>query len=240
MRVKKFFIGFLMACLFFSCDSEKARQNKAEKLITKTLFEKLADYKSYENISIQIDTLEYPLLSDKNAFELANELYELNQDIFLANSELENSQSELTRLKNRIAQRFWSNSMDIFQMANAGNQMDNLEKKIKRVQTNLDGLNENKGSLIQKFGELNSKYNSIELYGWLISHKYRAKDELGNFQLFNHVYIMDKDLSEILYDYDEDNDAESIIMVSIIKNRVIYSTVRIISRIIFRIVMNND
>ena len=217
---KLYYLSIAIGLLCVQCDANKARQSKAENLITKSLFEKLPDYKSYENVSMEVDTLDYSILSNEKAYELADELYEINQDIFLAKREVEDSENDLKRLINRAAKRFWSNSMDLFDLANASNQMENLEKKIQTEKENLDKLYENRTSLIHQFEELNSKYDPNDLYGWSVSHKYRAKDESGNFQLFNHVYIINKDFSKIIYDYDGDNDVKEIILVSIIEEQV--------------------
>ena len=59
--------------VFVQCDTEASRREKAEDLIKQDLFETLPDYKSYELVSIEMDTIEEAWISIPGIIDLAKE-----------------------------------------------------------------------------------------------------------------------------------------------------------------------
>lgn len=202
-------ITFLLF-IFISCDSEKSRQEKAENLISQKLNEELPDIESYQSISFELDTIDNPLLADSLSYELADQWYNIKMDEFLVKSNIDDIETKKKNLKTNASNHFWFGNMDGYDLIKYGQQAKNLDSKLKTYQEELCDIELTKESIEEGFGSLLTKYQDVDMPGWKVSHKYRAKDELGNMQIYNYTYFLSPDLDRILYYYD--NDSEEIII----------------------------
>ena len=66
-------LALTAALLFVQCDTEESRKEKVEELVKQNLFETLPDYKSYELVSIEMDTIEEAWISIPGIIDLAKE-----------------------------------------------------------------------------------------------------------------------------------------------------------------------
>lgn len=201
--------------IFISCDSEKSRQEKAENLISQKLNEELPDIESYQNISFELDTIDNPLLADSLSYELADQWYNIKMDEFLVKSNISDAETKKKNLKTNASNHFWFGNMDGYDMIKYGQQFKNLDSQLESYQYKLEDIELTKESIEEGFGSLLTKYQDVEMPGWKVSHKYRAKDELGNMQIYNYTYFLSPDLDRILYYYDN-NSAETLIRLEII------------------------
>lgn len=192
--------------VFISCDSEKSRQEKAENLISQKLNEELPDIESYQLISMEMDTIDNPLLADSLSYDLADQWYNIKMDEFLIKNNISDIETKKKNLKTKVSNQFWFGNMDGYDLIQYGQQAKNLDSKLKTYQQELEDIELSKESIEEGFGSLLSKYQDVEIPGWKVSHKYRAKDEMGNMQIYNYTYFLSPDLDRILYFYDNDSE----------------------------------
>ena len=72
-RIFSTILSLIIILLLVQCNSEESRKEKAEELIKKDLFETLPDYKSYELVSIEMDTIKETWISIPGIIDLAKE-----------------------------------------------------------------------------------------------------------------------------------------------------------------------
>lgn len=201
--------------VFISCDSEKSRQEKAENLISQKLNEELPDIESYQLISMEMDTIDNPLLADSLSYELADQWNNIKMNEFLVKSNINDIETKKKNLKTKASNHFWFGNMDGYDMIKYGQQFKNLDSQLESYQEELCDIELSKESIEEGFGSLLTKYQDVEMPGWKVIHKYRAKDEMGNMQIYNYTYFLSPDLDRILYFYDNDSE-ETIIRLDII------------------------
>lgn len=212
------FLAIISLCfIFISCDPAKSRQKKAENLISQKLNEELPDIESYENISFELDSIDNPLLADSISHELADRWYHVKMEEFLVKSNISDIETQKKNLKSQASNHFWFGNMDGYDLIRYGAQAQNLDSQLKAYQSQLEDIEMSKESIDDGFGALLTKYQDVEMPGWKVSHKYRAKDETGNSQIYNYTYFLSPDLDRILYFYDNDSE-ETIIRLGIIKD----------------------
>lgn len=205
-----------------SCDSEKSRQKKAENLISQKLNEELPDIESYQNISFELDTIDNPLLADSLSYELADQWYNIKMDEFLVKSNIEDIERKKKNLKTNASNHFWFGNLDGYDMIKYGQQFKNLDSELESYQYELEDIELIKQSIEEGFGSLLTKYQDVVMPGWKVSHKYRAKDNMGNMQIYNYTYFLSPELDRILYFYDNESEEIDIRLgiINEIANRV--------------------
>lgn len=207
---------FCIVCLV-SCNSEKARQKKAEDLISKMLFESLPDFESYQNVSLQIDTLDVSVLLNTLLYEYAEEYQNITMNHYLLQSELSDLENKEANLKKKGQNQFWFGHMDGYDLIRYGQQFDNIKTQKENLKYQLKDNELSQANIISQVADLvNENITKKEaIAGWKVYHKFRAKDETGVTQLYNMVYLITPDMKAIKYKYDEE-DVNNIILMNTI------------------------
>lgn len=198
-------IALTTTLLFVQCDTEESRKEKAEALIKQDLFETLPDYKSYELVSLEMDTIEDAWISIPGIIELAKEY----QQAFTEESNAKIRYNELLAKKEKLKERAFRTYMssDLFRLAKIGNDIKQLDKEISNADSQWAEAVDRSGDL---YGELTNKIEknlSEEFAGWNVIHKFRAKNDEGVMQLYCYHYYISPDIKRIILKWnDEDNE----------------------------------
>lgn len=193
--------------LFVQCDTEESRKEKAEDLIKKDLFETLPDYKSYELVSIDMDSIEETWISIPGIFDFAKEY----QEAFADESNAKIRYNELLDQKERLGKRAFNRYMasDLFGLAEIGKEKKQLDIEIAEVDSQWTEATERSESL---YGVLTDKIaqKTTEEFagfaGWNVIHKFRAKNDEGVMQLYCYHYYISPDMKQILIKWTDDDD----------------------------------
>lgn len=204
--MKKIQLLLLLAfsMLLVQCDTAERRQSKAEDLIKKHLFETLDNFDSHELISVKLDTLHDVWMSDPKMMELGN-------DYIMAQAYYEQLESEISDLQARVKSRqqaalrnilngnggaFWSQAISIQDFKN---QILTTQAASKEAYIEMCTLAD---SLVANNQKLE---NANEFAGWYVTYKFRYTASSGEPRIHTEYHIINPELSEILYSWDEDD-----------------------------------
>lgn len=144
-RIFSTILSLIIILLLVQCNSEESRKEKAEELIKKDLFETLPDYKSYELVSIEMDTIKETWISIPGIIDLAKEY----QQAFAYEDNAKIRYNELLEQKERLKKRAFNRYMasDLFGLAEIGNQMKRLDDEIATVNSQWEEASDRSGYL---------------------------------------------------------------------------------------------
>lgn len=190
--------------LFVQCDTEESRKGKAEGLIKQDLFETLPDYKSYELVSIEMDTIKETWISIPGIIELAKE-YQL---AFEDEGNAKIRYNELLDRKEGLGKRAFNRYMasDLFGLAEIGKEKKQLDNEIAAADSKWAEAANNSESL---YGELTDKIasnKSEDFVGWNVTHKFRANNDDGVSQLYCYHYYISPDMKRIIIKWNDDDE----------------------------------
>lgn len=197
-------IVLIFALLFVQCDTEASRREKVEDIIKKDLFETLPDYKSYELVSIEMDTIEETWISIPGIIELAKEY----QQAFVDEGNAKIRYNELIDQKERLGKRAFNRYMasDLFGLAEIGKEKKQLENEIAAADSEWAEAADRSESI---YGELTDKIasnKSEDFVGWNVTHKFRANNDEGVMQLYCYHYYISPDMKRILVKWADDDE----------------------------------
>lgn len=190
--MKKLFKITVTLAMCLLCGSCKSKEDKALALIDKQMFSSLYDYESYQPVDTQID-------SAFNVAEYDNEIIALGM---LTSEAMDKSQKELDEVKS--AQRtmnIWSDSYSSYGRSNYYEAKDEMKEHLQKANEYFKQAAIEMGMIREKAKEFDGAF-----CGWKVTHKFRCKTKGGNSTLGTYVYIFDKDVKEILYHEDTDDD----------------------------------
>lgn len=197
-------IALITTLLFVQCDTEASRREKAEDLIKQDLFETLPDYKSYELVSIEMDTIKESWVTIPDIIELAKEY----QQAFVDEGNAKIRYNELIDQKERLGKRAFNRYMasDLFGLAEIGKEKKQLDNEIAGADSKWAEAADRSESL---YGELTDKITSNKsegFVGWNVTHKFRANNDDGISQLYCYHYYISPDMKRIIIKWDDEDE----------------------------------
>lgn len=196
----------LFLLLFLTCC--KSKEEKAQDLIKTEMFKTLYDFESYEPIETKIDSAFRTIYLDSTALAYG---YLLFKELDEINNYLDEAKSAQSTME------IWEDSYSSYGLRKyyeAKNKVDICLAKAKEC----FALMEIYGDSIRKIN-LNIK---PEFFGWKVSHKFRCKTKGGNFDIGNHIFYANPDMSKIIYQ--ENVDDESLIKIKNLISEAIEKT----------------
>ncbi len=125
-RIITAIIALTTALLFVQCDTEESRKEKAEDLIKQDLFEALPDYKSYELVSLEMDSIEEAWISIPGIIELAKEYQQAFADEDNAKIRYNKLLAQKEKLKKRAFRTYMSSDLlGLVRLDKEAKQLDN-------------------------------------------------------------------------------------------------------------------
>lgn len=179
----------LSVILFSGC---KSREDKVAELIKQDMFKTLYDFESYEPIETKIDSAFTSVYTDSTIIGYAH----------IARSFLDDIQNNLEKAKE--AQRtatIWMGSNSYYGRNEFQKAHNESEEYLNKLNSDLKAANAYVDSI-----KLASSNFTPEFCGWKATHRFRCKTKGGNFDLGNYIYIFDKDLENIIYKEDANDD----------------------------------
>ncbi len=164
----------------------KTEEDKLNDMVANTTMASLYIPESYDPISTKCDTLARNILTEANIKKSAKII-----------SLMREAESLQSRIDSDIESReYWR-----------GKYGDFYNDYSKKVQRNEEKRNELKTKANKLFSELIEDYNSkCEFRGFVVEHKFRAKNNFGNIVFGDVIYILNKDKTEIIAAYDTSDD----------------------------------
>lgn len=200
MRYFNFIVLLILSVCVISCDSEKAREKKAEDLISKKLFEEFPDFDSYENIIVKLDTITDPLLVNPKTYDLAEKYFDLQESNYYIRNELTDLEIREEKIKDQGILEIAYGKFMSPKFIQLGKELQEIKEYINELNSMIEENEGYQSSFLYQLTEIPTNNNEDKnLIGWKVSHKYRAKDEDGTTRIFHNIYILNSDMSEIIY-----------------------------------------
>lgn len=182
--------GILALFIIAGCSSN---EKKANKLIDDYMYKHLHDYKSYEAVETEIDTLYNTPISDMTCLQAAA-LMAMHSE---KSDEYEEEADDAERTMDIWSGGWSSTSRNEYKKA----ARKCFEAKMNQAIENQEVL-KNAKIILDKSSELDGKTQ----VGWLVSHSFRCNNRGGNSMLGTYVFLMDKPFKTILNNFDLDDD----------------------------------
>ena len=182
----------LSVVLFSSC---KSREEKAAELIKQEMFKTLYDFESYEPVETKIDSAFTSVYTDSVIIAYA----------YIARSFLDDAQEGLDKVKD--AQRtveIWRDSYSSYGRSKYEEAYNEMKERLDEVKSKMNIVNRYMDSI--RSASINFR---PQFCGWEATHRFRCKTKGGNFDLGDYIYIFDKDLENIIYKEDVNDDSNS-------------------------------
>lgn len=189
--IKSCYLFIVIAILFTAC---KSKEDKAQEVIKTELFKTLDDYSSYEPIETKVDSFftsiyDDPRISDWGAMF----------GIMLRNAEKSSEQLKSAEVDMKI----WQGSSSLFGL----NKYADAHREYNRIKEEGQSFLKIMGELSDSIKVKKGTLSIHEFIGWKVNHKFRSKNKEGNFVISDQIYIFDKEMKEIIDEYDlQDND----------------------------------
>lgn len=197
-------IAFTTTLVFVQCDSEASRREEVEDLIKQDLFETLPDYKSYELVSIEMDTIEEAWISILGIIDLAKEY----QQAFAYEENAKIRYNELLDQKEKLKEKAFRTYMssDLLGLARLDKKYKQLDKEIIAADSQWAEAADMAESL---YGQLTNKIasnKSEDFVGWNVTHKFRANNDDGVSQLYCYHYYISPDMKRIIIKWNDEDE----------------------------------
>lgn len=197
-------IVLIIALLFVQCDTEASRREKAEDIIKQDLFETLPDYKSYELVSIEMDTIKEAWVSIPGIVDLAKEYRQAFADEGNAKIRYNELIDRKEKLKGRAFRTYMSS--DLFGLARIGTELKQLDNQIADADSQLAEAAEKTESLYGQLTDKIASNKSEDFVGWNVTHKFRANNDGGVSQLYCFHYYISPDIKRIILKWADDDE----------------------------------
>lgn len=182
--MKKLFLLLSLVMMLSSCG--KSDEGKLNDMIAEATKSSLYIPESYDPVSTQCDTLGRDIINSMNIKKSAKII-----------SLVREAQDVQSQIESDMEQRdYWRGKYGGF--------YSDYSKKVRRGEEKRDQLKSQANDL---FAELLEDYNkNCGFYGYIVEHKFRAKNNRGNVMFGDVIYILNKDKTEIVAAYDTADD----------------------------------
>ena len=182
--MKKLFL--LLGIFFILTSCGKSDEEKLHDLIGEATKASLYIPESYDPVSIQCDTLGRNIITPAYIKKSAKII-----------SLVREAQSTQRQIERDLEQRDYC-------QGKYGDFYNDYSKKVRSGEEKRDEL---KTQAMELFAELLKDYNAERgFYGFIVEHKFRAKNNMGNVLFGDVIYILNKEKTEILAAYDTSDD----------------------------------
>lgn len=179
---------FLLLSIFFILTScGKSNEERINDLIAEATKASLYIPESYDPVSTQCDTLYRDIINPANIDKSAK-IMSLIHSIQSTQREMEYCVRQRDFLSGKSAELY-----------------NDYAKRVISGEETIDGL---KAQANKLFAELQKDfYNDRGFYGFIVEHRFRAKNNMGTVMFGDMIYIINKDITEVVAAYDtSDND----------------------------------
>lgn len=200
-RIIMIIIALTTTLLFVQCNTEESRKNKAEDLIKQDLFETLPDYKSYELVSIKMDTIKETWISIPGIIDLAREYRQALTDKDNADIQYNELLAQKKSLEGTALSTYMS--ADIFEWARYGQESERLDNEIANANSQCMEAADKAENIYYKLADKIKKSKSEDFVGWNVTHKFRANNDEGVSQLYCYHYYLSPDMKQTIIKWND-------------------------------------
>lgn len=183
---KHCFLCILTTLLFIGC---KSREDKAVEVIKTELFKTLDDYSSYEPIETKIDSSFTSIYNDSRISDWGARFGNLLTSMDEYYAQLKEAESYM---------QIWRGIPTPL----GRSEYTKANKKYHNIREEGQGVLKTMGELSDSIKARKKIVPINKFRGWSVHHKFRSKNKEGNFVIFDHIYILDKEMKNIIDEYD--------------------------------------
>lgn len=176
--MKKFFFIFFVVIIFSACSSSK--EDKAEKLVKKALNSVIVNMDTYEPIDTKIDSAFAPLMA-KEVFKFYEQLPDQMRIYIHRQEKAEELKRKLNLYEDLDLSFTTASDQDKEEYEKACQYIKDFDEKMKAFNTKM---------------EKKAKEKPV-FCGYMVTHTYRYVNKEGEKTIGKHVFLMDKDLTEV-------------------------------------------
>lgn len=193
--MKKLFLLLIIASTIMSgC---KSKEEKAQEAIKKEMFKTLYDFESYEPIETKVDSSYYSIYTDTTIIKRG---YILSALLDEANQTLEKAQDATNTME------IWSDLSTSYGRRKFNKAKDEADKYLLEASVYSKLMTAESDTIKILSSKTKKSFN-----GWKVTHKFRCKTKGGNSTIGTYIYIFDKDMKNIIYQEDtEDEDLKRV------------------------------
>lgn len=182
----------VVSVLLSSCG--ESQEEKAAKLVKQVVTESAYFPKTYESVSLKIDSAFHTVYVDQAALEAAKKICDAEKDAREAEYDVDHSKSSIA---------LWSGSyMNDYAKEERSQAQSKLEKAQKKLGKALSIIEKNKVIVVKRAQELANP----EFAGWGLTHKYSLENANGLRIPGEIVVVADKEMKEVLFTIDARDD----------------------------------
>lgn len=191
--MKKLLLLLVITSIFFAgC---KSKEEKAQEAIKKEMFKTLYDFKSYEPIETKVDSSFYSIYTDTTILKHG----------YMIAAILKNANESLEKVKDaKSTMDIWGDLYSSYSVIKYNEAKEEFNKYMNEAELYLEMIKAESDTI----KSLAKKNNNKKIFnGWKVIHKFRCKTKGGDPTIGNYIYIFDKDMENIIYQEDtEDED----------------------------------
>lgn len=202
MKTIRLFTLLFVCMMLVQCNTVERRQSKAEDLIKKHLFENLDEFDSITFVSISLDTLKDVWMSNPEMQKLGEDYYYAQRNNSQVNYQIQNIEDEMNSIQQTAIGSLYSRNYGAF--FNKSAKYDQLKKNLKEVQTVAEEAFKSQTALEDSLRVRNQKLNT-DNPGWYVTYKYRCPDSNNKPRIHTKYFILNPDITSIIYSWDEDD-----------------------------------
>lgn len=193
MKHIKFCLSLLLAITLASCAS---KEDKANKLIKDYMYENLYDFESYEPMKTTIDTMYTDIRFDKEAYALA----------LVAGDKLDKVNDYLAEVRSaQTSMDIWSDSGTSYGRSKYNEAKDKCRDNLNAARKCMREMYASMLLILDR-NEALEQNEKGEAIGWKVGHRFRCKTKGGNSTIGEYIFVMDKDLKEVIATFDIDEE----------------------------------
>ncbi|NDV84893.1 hypothetical protein [Bacteroides sp. 51] len=181
IQIMKRVLPFLLIIFLISCG--KSKEEKAAELIKEKLFSILIDYSSYEPIELKLDSSFTDIYRDTSILNRAIKIDVYHEHLRKLLDQAKKTQKDFD---------FWVNirsNEGRQRLANAKSELHDLWTEFRDITLINNKSHEELKNIIDSF---------VPQYeGWKANHRFRCKTKTGNYEIVDHTFYFDKDMTQI-------------------------------------------
>ena len=181
-----FFVSLLIVLMFSSC--HRSRENKINDLIAERMDKNLYHPESYEGVETEIDSAFSPFDSP--------EFYEKTSKFIKVGREILQYEAEAKSAKSSMA--IWGDSHSAFGKNNYNEAKEKHDRAISKIEVASQKAND----LVEELKE--DALREPVFIGFKARHRYRTKTDAGQTVFGEMKFLLNKDLTEVIAEYDMD------------------------------------
>lgn len=200
MKLFKLFLCALLSICLVQCDTAERRKSKAEDAIEKHLFETIDNFRSYEKISTEVDTLQDLWLAHPEIISFAGKIRTVEDNMNTVDEGYAQLDSRINAIHQQIY-RGYSKTELLQSLCNASDLREQRDQLAER-RLSLDSIH---ASLTDNLYAMISSLEIPKEPYWHVMQKFRITEDGQDSKIHRAHFIFDPNMNEIIFSWDEND-----------------------------------